>query len=299
MLDVIIVNHNTKNLLANCLSHLYKSLKYADLENKAQIFVVDNASTDRSLEMVRENFPRIKLIINKNNAGFAKANNQVLRKSQAKYILLLNSDTRLNENCLLRLMEVMEKDSRIGVIGPKLLNSDGSLQPSAGFYPNLWRVFCWMFFIDDLPFIQNFISAYHLQTKGFFEKVQETDWVSGACLLVSLKAVEKGGTLDENIFMYAEEVEWCYRLEKAGFAILFYPKAVCIHLKGASGAGSHAGIVEEFKSLQYIYQKNHHGQLPLLKFLLRCGALLRLILFGIIRRHQDKVKLYAKAFQAV
>lgn len=298
MLDVAIVNLNTADLLAGCLKYLNKSLKYANMSGKANVFVVDNASTDQSVELVRKNFPQVNLIVNKSNPGFAKANNQVLIKSEAKYVLLLNSDTKLQENCLIRLIEKMEKDPSIGAIGPKLLNSDSSLQPSGGFYPNLYRVFLWMFFIDDLPFFERLFTSYHPHSSHFFRFERDTDWVSGACLLVRMGAVKKAGLLDENIFMYAEEVEWCNRIKNAGFRMLFYPNASCFHLKGGSSEGVYAGLYEEFKSLVYIYQKNHPRQIGILTLFLRCGALLRLILFGIIRRHKDKVKLYAKAFQA-
>lgn len=296
-LSIIIVNFNTSNLLRKCLNKVYKSLSFGKIEKESEVIIIDNASSDDSISMVQNNFPKVAIISNEKNLGFSVANNQGIRKSSGKYILLLNSDTEVEKDTLVNLLHKIKSEESIGVVGGKLLNPDGSIQPSAGFFPNLSKVFFWMFFIDDVPYLNKLLRPYHMENKSFYAKEHSVDWVTGACFIFSREIIEKAGLLDENIFMYGEELEWCFRIKKSGLNIVYTPAANILHHKGASSAGAE-GIIEEFKAILYLYTKHQSAwELPLVRLLLKLGALLRIVIFGIIGRHRNRVSLYAKAFK--
>lgn len=300
-LSIIIVSYNTSLLLKKCLQSVTKALSFCGRTIKGEVIIIDNASSDDSVKMVKKNFPKVILIANKKNLGFAVANNQGIKISKGKYLLLLNSDTEVEKDAFLKLIEVMEKNRKVGVLGTKLLNVDGSIQPSVGFSPSLVRVFFWMTFIDDLPGIGRFLTPYHVEGKEFYKKQQNVDWVTGACFLVRREIIGVAGVLDEKIFMYGEEMEWCYRIKKAGFQILYTPVTPVVHLKGESSTKADtAGIEQEFQSLLYFYRKHKpFWQIPLIKMMLTLGALLRMAIFGIIRKYPNRVSLYAKALKMV
>ncbi len=300
-ISVIIVNFNTCGLLEKCLTSVYQSIVAGGLAKSAEVIVVDNASRDASSQMVEKKFPQVRLIKNKKNLGFAAGNNQGIKSAKGDYYLLLNSDTIIQKDSLKLLLEEIEKNASLGVIGCKLLNKDNTIQPSAGFFPDLTRVFLWMTFLDDLLSRFVTIRSYHVEDRNFYSKIQEVDWVTGACFLVSRKAVEKAGLLDEKIFMYGEEVEWCYRIKMAGFRVEYFPQASIYHYKGQSSAKSEdAGIDQEYLAVIYFYKKHQSSwKLPLVRLLLASGALLRLAIFGIIRKYPGRNTAYAKALKMV
>lgn len=297
-LSIIIVNFNTSELLRKCLNKVYKSLSFGKIEKESEVIVVDNASSDGSVSMAEKNFPKVLIIKNSKNLGFAKANNQALRQARGKYILLLNSDTEIDKDTLVGLLDEIKKNQRVGVVGGKLLNPDGSVQTSAGFLPSLSKIFFWMFFIDDIPLLSRLIKPYHIQDKKFYQKKADVDWVTGACFMIKREAIETVGYMDENIFMYGEELEWCLRLRKAGFSVIYTPEISVLHHKGASAKKAEAGIIEEFKSILYLYRKHEPAwQYPAVHLFLKLGALLRIVTFGIIGRYPARRALYAKAFK--
>lgn len=299
-LSIIIVSYNTSLLLKRCLQSVFVSLSAASLVSVSEVIVVDNASKDDSPLMVATSFPQVRLIVNKHNLGFASANNQGMRISKGEYILLLNSDTEVLQNTMHTMLYVASHKNDVDVIGFKLLNSDGTIQPSAGFFPDILRVFYWMTFIDDIPYLTHFLQPYHVSDRTFYEKSRYVDWASGACMLIKRNILQTVGYFDEKIFMYGEEVEWCYRIKNSGFHILFCPEAVIYHLKGSSSLGKNSGIIDEFSSLLYFYKKHKsYPQMLILRGILIFGALLRIIVFGIIFRSSNKAALYAKAITLV
>lgn len=294
-LSIIIVSFNTRELTSNSLVSLQKAVK--NLNYQTEIIVIDNASTDGSPELIAQKFTHVTLIKNSSNIGFSGANNQGLKIAKGEFILLLNSDTVVSKDAIKKVIGYLENNPESGVVGCKLLNKNGSLQQSAGFIPNLLNIFFWMTFIDDLPFLNRLLKPYHIRERGFYEKIQKVGWVSGAFFALRKKTYENAGSLDENIFMYGEEVEWCMRIGKSGWRVVYYPDAYITHLKGGSGNRSVSGLREEFTSLIYIFQKHKPSwQLPILITFLRLGALLRLFLFGIILWDKDRFKIYAQAF---
>lgn len=292
-LSVIIINWNTQKLLKDCLSSIYKLTKDIDFE----VIVVDNASADKSPQMVKKDFPQVKLLKNKDNLGFTKANNQGIKIAKGKYVLLLNSDAYLIENSLKKLFDKAESIENLGVLGPLLLNENKSIQQSVGFTPSLPQIFFWMSFLDDLPGGQ-LLKPFHVDHDLFYKDDREVGWVTGAALLVPSKVIKEVGTLDENIFMYGEEVEWCYRIKKQGYKIIFTDVTKIVHI----GRGSHkkvstAAFVGEFKGLRYFYEKHKSGlSLQLLRLLLKIGALARIVIFGLLGR-RELSRSYVEAFK--
>jgi len=280
-LSVIIVNFNTKNLLKDCLSSTFNQTQGISFE----VLVVDNGSTDDSTAMVKEKFPQASLIENKENLGFARANNQGIRKAKGKYILLLNSDTVLKNNSLLKLIRFAEKHPQAGVIGSRLLNKNESVQPSVAPFFILPKVFLWLTTGDRFLYASP-------------EKPCQVDWVMGAALMIKKEVIDKLGSLDEIFFMYMEEQEWCYRIKKAGWQVWFYPGAEIFHLvRGSSPKGRQRAIWGIYQGLIYFYQKHFAPwQLRVLKLLLRAKAVGAWFV-GILTNNAYLKQTYAKAFK--
>ena len=293
-LSLIIVNWNTIELLEDCLMSIFKFTKNVSFE----VIVVDNGSKDGSQAMVRKKFPQIKLIPNKDNLGFAKANNQGIKLAKGKYILLLNSDTYLIENSFKKLLDKARSIGEgLGVLGPLLLNEDKSIQQSVGFFPHLPQIFWWMSFVDDLPG-GTILKPYHVDHDAFYKNRHEVDWVTGAAFLIPRKVVDKIGMLDEKIFMYGEDFEWCFRIKKAGFKVYFSPAAKIVHIGGGSVNKIRTNaFVGEFRGLEYFYKK-YKGRfsLQILRLLLKMGTLLRIAAFVIVGRTKT-AKSYVEVFK--
>ena len=294
-LSVIIVNWNTKKLLEDCLTSIFKYTRGLDFE----VIVVDNGSSDSSPAMVKKKFPQVKLIPNKDNLGFTKANNQGIKIAKGKYILLLNSDTYLIENSLSKLVKKAESLSSLGALGPLLLSEDRSIQQSVGFFPHLLQIFWWMSFIDDLPG-GTILKPYHLDHDSFYQKNQEVDWVTAAAILVPKSVIDRVGPLDEKIFMYGEEVDWCYRIKQQGFKAYFSPVTQIVHIgRGSAGKISTGAIIGEYKGVVYFYQKyKDKTSLQIAQLLLKIGALVRIVVFSLLGR-KELVRSYEEAVKLV
>jgi len=298
-LSVIVVSFNTKKLLSDCLFSVYSKTKGIDFE----VIVVDNDSRDDSPQMVEANFPGVVLIKNGQNLGFAAANNQGLKMAKGRYLLLLNSDTKLIENTLFKMVQWMDGHKKIGVSSCQLLNQDETIQATGGFFPTLPRVLAWMMFWDDLPFVDRVVKPIHPHEPKFYfrhswyKKEHFQDWVTGAFFLIRREVVKKVGLLDEKFFMYVEEMEYCYRIQKAGFWVFYSPISKIIHLKGRSGLTRNA-VLGEFSGLKYFFEKHKPGwQKPFLRLLLKTGAALRIFIFGIIKGNSEARKIYVEAFK--
>lgn len=292
-LSVIIVNWNTKKLLEDCLTSIFKFSESVSFE----VIVVDNGSTDASSDMVKKKFPQVKLILNKDNLGFTKANNQGIKIAKGDFVLLLNSDTYLVENSLKKMVEEARNVNNLGALGPKLLNEDKTIQQSAGFLPNMPQIFFWMTFIDDLP-LGYLLKPFHVDHDSFYNKTQIVGWVTGAAILVPKKIIKEVGALDEKIFMYGEDVEWSARIQKAGHKIFFSPTTKIVHIgRGSHNKISQAAFIGEYQGLIYFYKK-YRGALPLqiLRLFLKMGALLRIVIFGILGR-KELARAYGKVYK--
>ena len=233
-LSVIILNFNTKDLLAGCLSSVLGSAGFE--KGGLEIIVVDNASTDGSVEMLNNKFPHLKVIRNKINVGFSAGNNIGIAESEGKYILLLNSDTKVEPNTIRGMIDFMDEDKLIGAATCKLELGDGSLDfASHRGFPTPWNSF--FYFILPLARIfpkSGLFGGYHQGWKDF-SVPHEVDVISGAFFMVKRSVIRKVGLLDERFFMYGEDIDWCYRIKKEGYKIMYNPHFKTVHYKKQSG----------------------------------------------------------------
>ncbi|MEK7526461.1 MAG: glycosyltransferase family 2 protein [Patescibacteria group bacterium] len=300
--SIVIVNFNTKNITLNCLSSVIESTQGVQYE----LIVVDNASTDGSIEAITKfdtKGIRLKFIKNLANVGFAAGNNQGTKEAGGKYILFLNSDTLVKNNVVKNVFDHLEANSKLGAAGVKIVGVDGNIQEAGGYFPTLTRVFSWMT-IQDLPFVDGIIKPFHPLKKksftknvGFFEKQQKLDWLIGAFMFVRKSVLDQVKGWDEDYFMYTEDVDLCYKIKNAGYEIVYLPDLQITHLGGASSASSEFPLVNEYKGIKTFYKKHYPvWQFPILRLMLKIGALGRMILFAILEGRQT-AHIYAKAFK--
>jgi GT2 family glycosyltransferase len=266
-LSIIIVSWNAKRYLRECLNSIkaFGNVGY-------EIIVVDNGSNDGSQGMVKDLFPEVKLICNAQNYGFAKANNIGIKESAGRYICLINSDVEVYENCLQRMIEYMDDNIGIGVLGPKTYNADGSLQRSCFEFPRPWNMFCRALALDTMfPKIKIFSGR--LMTYWAHDEIKNVEILNGCFLMVRREVIEKVGALDETFFFYGEDMDWCKRIRDAGWHVVFYPKAEIIHYGGASSANSPVRFYVEMFRAELQYWTKHYG---------RCG---NVIIIAIIWLH--------------
>jgi N-acetylglucosaminyl-diphospho-decaprenol L-rhamnosyltransferase len=226
-LSIVIVNWNTAELLAACLRSVYAHADGLAIE----VLVVDNASTDDSVAMVRCDYPQVRLIVNPANVGFARANNQAIAESGGRYVMLLNSDTELMPGCLGHLTSVADSDPRIAAVGARLANPDGSFQAGPSDFLNPATAILEPWGIIQTLTRNRYYPSYSPQRSN---QLSECDWVGGACLVIRREAISDVGLLDETFFMNCEEMDWCYRMRRRQWRVLYDPDAHVIHHGGAS-----------------------------------------------------------------
>ena len=231
-ISVVILNFNTLNLTKLCL----ESLKRSKLGSYTiEIIVCDNESTDGTLEMVKKEFPDVVRIQNKGNIGFAAGNNPGIKKAKGRYVLLLNSDTEVEPNAIRSMIEFMDTHPKAGAATCKLLLMDGTMDPACHRgLPTPWNACMYYAKLEKLfPKVQLF-SGYHQLYKDL-STMHEVDCISGAFFLVRREVVETIGLLDEDYFMYGEDIDWAYRIKKADWQIWFNPNVIVLHKKKQSG----------------------------------------------------------------
>ncbi len=285
-LSIIIPSFNTKALLDRCLRSIGESLKNSSL--KYEIIVVDNASTDGSIELLKTKYTRVIKIFNKTNVGYGKANNQGIRKAVGKHILLLNSDIQALGNAVVNLYEFAQKYPH-AFVGGKLLNEDQSPQASCGPMYTLPVVFLMLFAKGD---------ALGVTRSSPFD-VRVVGWVSGACIIGTKEAFLDVGLFDEGIFMYMEEIEFLYRAQEKGYTAMFIPDAKFIHSGAASSGNSRKPIINIYKGLLYFYHKHRSiMEERILRAMLSGKAHLALF-FGRLTGRKSLVTIYEQALRMV
>lgn len=255
-LQIIIVNYNSTDSFLRCLASIQSSCGHIT----PSIWVWDNHSQDNP-SRIRKQFPEIHLTESKKNIGFGTAVNKGLVQSIAPYIMLLNPDTALSQGFIDKVLEYMSANSDIGVLGPKIMNSDGSLQESARAFPNgLTGLFGRKSFLSRL-FPNNALSKKNLLAGGNSERtIFEPDWVSGACMVVRREAVEQVGPMDERFFMYWEDADWCRRMKEKKWRVVYYPKAEVSHFVGhSSNSRPIRSSLHFHKSAYQLYVKYARG----------------------------------------
>lgn len=259
-LSVLIVNFNTRELLAACLRSVVATVR----RHRYEIIIADNASADGSVAMLRRDWPQVTVIETGGNLGFARANNKALAAAQGRYCLLLNSDTEVLPDALDTLVDFMDAHPAAGVVAPQLLNSDFTDQGTARAFPSAAAVLFGRKSLLTRLFPDNPWSRRYLlgrQRRG--DEPFRVDWVSGACLMVRREAVEQVGPLDEHFFMYWEDADWCRRIGNAGYAVYCVPAARVVHHEGQSSKGRSARLVVVFHQSVYHYVTKHHAPHPL------------------------------------
>lgn len=288
-LSAIIISYNTREMTLDCL----RALK-TDLANiEAEIWVVDNDSKDGSAAAIRAQFPDVKLIENPRNAGFGAANNLAMKDAAGRYFLLLNSDAFPKTGACGTLIEYLETHPRVGAVGPRLLNDDGTLQVSCWKFPAPRRSWYETLGLAALLSSHRRYGDYY---RWAHDRERRVDFVIGACLLLRREVYQQVGGFDEDFFLYAEETDWQRRMTKAGWPIVFVPDAQVTHLGGASGAGDKARINRHFYDGMDRYIAKHHGRGGLISMRAATfvGCLIRLPIFALLSARPGSERARAK-----
>lgn len=254
-LSIIIVSWNVREHLANCLRSIEEYRPCEEFE----IIVVDNASSDGTVDYIKHNFPRVTTIANKENRGFAAANNQGIERSKGEYILFLNPDTIVHPNSLDALVKFMEHNEQVGACGPKLLNEDGAIQASVRRFPTFRGALYRHTAFRLSGVFQGQYKKLRMTDFGY-DRQSDVDQLSGAALMARRSVINEVGAMDERFFMYYEEVDLCYRIKQASWRIVFTPKAVITHLGGQSATKIHVRTrMMKLASLLRFFRK-HRGK---------------------------------------
>ena len=264
-LTVAIVSYNAKEELAACLESLWASTRLDSFE----VIVADNASTDGTVEMLVDRFPRVRILASPENLGFGRASNLCWHEAKSSLVLFLNSDTVVSDRALDRLVELARERPEAGAIGPRLLYPDGEIQMSFGAMPGIAS-----------EVLQKLWNAGYARGKGplrsavrrRYTRERTVDWVSAACLLTRRDTLETVSGFDENFFLYSEDIDLCTRIRATGARILFTPEVEIVHLLGRSAAKNRDRVVyESHRSRLYFYEK-HQGRLEVLLLKLYMAA---------------------------
>jgi N-acetylglucosaminyl-diphospho-decaprenol L-rhamnosyltransferase len=252
-LTVVVISFNTRSMLATCLTLI--SAQVSDIDH--EIVVVDNGSDDGSPEMVARDFPHLILIRNSENRGFAAAVNQAIRASVGRCVLLLNSDATLIEGAAHTMLSHLETHPKVGAVGGMLLNPDGSFQASYADFPTLLSETLLLSGLSRWLLPPSFPSYSACQS----HERRSVDWICGAVLMLRRAAIEDVGLLDEQFFMYAEEVDWCRRAARAGWSTVYLPEARATHLVGGSYQRVPTRRREQIYRSKWLYFRKNHGWL--------------------------------------
>jgi len=284
-LSIVVISYNTKNLTKKCIQTVLASLK-DDTRLTWEIIVLDNASSDGSVEMLKKFGNEVVLIEGKENVGFGKGNNIAVKKAQGTYVMFLNSDTEAVGDAVPHLYNVFS-NNKLGfdVAGARLLNSDGTLQASAGRFYTLPVAFAGLFLRADA-------WGFSRNSPRIAKKV---DWVSGACFIMRKSNFQKLGGFDESLFMYFEEVDLFYRAHQKGLNVGFFPEPTFIHHEGASSKSRTQPILNIYSGYIYFYKKHYSPiHLKILKDMLQLKAILSFVV-GKLTGNRYLVETYSKA----
>lgn len=287
-LTIIIVSYNTKFMLQACLTSIQETSK-----DEVSVFVVDNASSDGSANMVASEFPEIILIRNQKNLGFAEANNQAIKKSDSAFVMLLNADTVMLPGTVQKVIKFMEDTPSAGVVGCKLLNTDRSLQPSVTSFPGVIKdtaaIALKGSILSNNPASRKWMSrlskllGFNASRFDDHSSIKEIGFPRGACLTIRQEAFQKVGLLDPEYFFTGEEMDLCYRIRQHGWKILYYPDAAVIHHDHGSSSHMMGKVfVQTRKSALRFYQK-HYGtkRTEMMKFCVSSVLLMKIVFNGL------------------
>jgi GT2 family glycosyltransferase len=287
-LSIVILSYNTKDLTLACLRSVILEYKKELEKKELQIIIVDNNSSDNSVENIKQLFhgrDYLTLIESRENLGFGKGCNLGAKKASGKYILFLNSDTEILDKGFISMTKYLEDNPKVAILGGKLENSDSSIQASAGKFYNLFNLFLMVLGLERLGFLRSSPSI-----------IKKVDWVSGACMMVRQDIFEKLSGFDEKLFMYMEDMEICFRAKKLGYETYFHPNVKLKH-KSFGSSNKAFAIINIYKGILHFYSK-HKTYLEYLiaKILLVFKAKI-LILIGLLTFNSELRVRYSEAIQ--
>ncbi len=256
-IGIVIVSYNVRHFLEQCLHSIGKS---STSGLNIEVWVVDNASVDGTVQYIADRFPDVNIISNTENVGFSRANNQAINRMQSKYVLLLNPDTVLEETTLQLCYDFMEAKPQTGAVGVRMIDGSGKFLPeSKRKIPDIWNSFCKLSYLSDLFPSSKVFSGYNL---GYLPEDQtaQVEVLCGAFMFIRAEALKMTGLLDEQFFMYGEDIDLSYRILKAGYEIWYYPQSSIIHYKGESTKKSSLSYVKTFYGAMHIYVNKHYGK---------------------------------------
>jgi GT2 family glycosyltransferase len=278
--SIVIVNWRTPQLLRGCLLALGND----EHKDSFELYVVDNASGDESLSILANEFPYVNVIANEKNVGFSKACNQVIPKAKGGYVLLLNPDTVVVDNAVSKLAAFLDNNLQCGAVGPKILNEDGTLQLACRrSFPSPKAAFFRLTYLSKL-FPKLPLFAKYNMTYIDPDKAVAVDALSGSCMMVRKNVIDKIGLLDEDIFMFGEDIDWCWRIKQAGWQVFYNPQAVIYHSHGASSRLRPIGATFDLhKGMEVFYRKHLAKKYwPIFNQLVYMAIWLRALLFVMV-----------------
>lgn len=282
-LTVQIVNWNAREHLRQSLRSILEHPPHLEYE----ILVLDNASWDGSAQMIEKEFPQVRLLVSEQNLGFSKGHNLLAKGAQGRYLFLLNPDTLVMPGALDKLVAFADAHPEVGIVGPKILNPDGSLQYSCRTFPNPIAALFRNTPLGKL-FPHNRYTRDYLMTDWDHNSTREVDWVSGAAMFVRKSLYDQLGGFDEQFFMYCEDMDICYRAWQAGSKVVYYPEPVIVHAIGRSTDLVANRMIRTFHQSMYRYYKKHYaGKTPFwLRPLVPVGLAVRASLF-LLKNEKD------------
>jgi GT2 family glycosyltransferase len=303
-ISIIIVTYNSLEYLKKCLN----SIENSPTRTPYEVIVVDNASRDDTADVVPIEYPEVVFIRNEVNLGFAHANNQGIKISKGNFLLLLNPDTLVIDDALDVMAKFLKETPRAGACGCKVLNDDGSLQPSFFGFPTLIKELGHLFRIDRMPWLYRMLKSSSLLGKlartnvavlSDSDNVIQVDYLLGACLMMKASVVHEVGPLDDKIFMYIEDTEMCHRIRASGYCVYYVPHGKIVHFGGKSAATEDQRMLMEYTRSRLYFYRKCYGNLSTfaLKLIISLDMLFKMIVVWIVKYQQEMQQLqtrYAK-----
>ncbi len=254
-LSYIIVNYRSSRELLRCL----ESIRASEFSGVAEILVIDNSDVDSGIPIVRETFPEIKLIKNPDNIGFGRACNQAARIATGRHLMFVNPDAELDPGTTSSLSNYLDEHPKVGAVGPKVLNTDGTLQYSCRRFPTIWSGLFSRYSLLTRLFPNNRYSRHYLMSNMDHDATQTVDWLSGCCLMVKRDAFQKVGMFDENYFLFIEDVDLCRTLGGKGFEVVYHPETSIVHVSSMNHRASLNSIIKRHQGMSYYHRKYIKG----------------------------------------
>ena len=255
LMSIVIVTWNCKAYASECLT----SLRNQQLTHSTEVIVVDNASRDGTPDVIAVEFPHVRLIRSTQNLGFAKANNVGIRVAEGKYVCLINPDVVVAPNCLKTLIDYMEREPAVGLLGPKMLAPDGKVARSTMRFPSVWNSLCRAFALD-LVFRRSPMFGGFLMRDFAHDAIEDVDVLNGWFWLARRAAMDKVGLLDETLFMYGDDLDWCRRFHRAGWRVIFHPDAEALHYGGGTTASAPIPFYIALQQANLQYWRKYHSR---------------------------------------